>query len=54
MPSKKVITVGMILGSMIGGYAPVLFGVSGFSFISLFTSAIGAVVGIYVGYRLTR
>jgi len=54
MPSKKVIGIGMVAGSLIGGYLPSLFGISGFSFTSLFTSAIGAVAGIYLAYRLTR
>jgi len=54
MPSKKVIGVGMVAGSLIGGYIPSLFGVGMVSFIPLFTSAIGAVIGIYLAYRLTR
>jgi uncharacterized membrane protein YeaQ/YmgE (transglycosylase-associated protein family) len=54
MSSKIMITLGMMAGSLIGGYIPVLFGDSGFSFTSLFTSGIGAVIGIYVAYRLTR
>jgi len=53
MDSKKLITVGMIVGSLIGGYLPTLFGFSGL-FTSLLTSAIGAVVGIYLAYRISR
>jgi len=54
MPQKKVIMVGMVVGSFIGGYIPVLFGAGSFSFISLFTSGAGGIVGIWVAYRLTR
>lgn len=54
MSSKMLITLGMITGSLIGGYVPVLFGDSGFSFTSLFTSGIGAAIGIYLAYRISR
>lgn len=54
MSSKKLISIGMIAGSLIGGYIPVLFGDTGFSFISLFTSGIGGALGIYLAYRMTR
>ena len=54
MNSKKLITLGMIAGSLIGGYLPTLFGVSGLSFTSLITSAIGAAIGVYLGYKLSR
>ena len=54
MPSKKLIGLGMVVGSMAGGYLPVLFGASGFSFTSLLTSALGAVAGIYIAYKLTQ
>jgi uncharacterized membrane protein YeaQ/YmgE (transglycosylase-associated protein family) len=54
MYSKKLILLGMTAGSLIGGYVPALFGDSGFSFTSLITGGIGAVIGIYLAYRLTR
>jgi len=54
MSSKALISIGMIAGSLIGGYIPVLFGDSGFSFTSLFAGGIGAVIGIYAAYRLTK
>lgn len=53
MPSKKLITVGMIVGSMVGGYLPSLFGISDL-FISLFVSGIGAVIGIVIMYNISR
>jgi uncharacterized membrane protein YeaQ/YmgE (transglycosylase-associated protein family) len=49
---KFLITIGMIMGSIVGGYLPTLFGVDVFSITSLITSAIGSVLGIYLGYRL--
>ena len=54
MPSKKIIMAGLVIGSIVGGYLPLLFGVSAISFTSLLTSGIGAVLGIYIGYRLTK
>ncbi|HBU70200.1 MAG TPA: hypothetical protein DEE98_07460 [Elusimicrobia bacterium] len=54
MPSKKLIMLGMLTGSVAGGYLPSLFGISSFSFTSLITSAVGAVIGIYIGYRLSK
>jgi hypothetical protein len=54
MPQKKVIMVGMVVGSLIGGYIPVLFGAGSFSFTSLFASGAGAILGIWLVYRLTR
>ncbi len=54
MPSKKLIMLLMAVGSFIGGYVPVLFGISAFSFTSLFTSAAGAIGGIWLAVRLSR
>jgi hypothetical protein len=54
MPSKKLIMLGMVVGSIVGGYVPCLFGVSAISFTSLFTSTIGATLGIWLGYKFGR
>ena len=52
MSAKKVVMLGMIIGSLIGGYAPVLIGINPLSFISLLTSAVGGVIGIIVASKL--
>jgi hypothetical protein len=49
---KLFITLGMIVGSIAGGYLPMLFGAGLFSITSLITSTIGGLLGIYIGYRL--
>ncbi len=49
---KLFIMVGMTVGSVAGGYLPVLFGASYFSIASLIASTIGGLLGIYAGYRL--
>lgn len=54
MESKRLIYLGMFVGGMIGGFIPSLFGASGFSFASILGNAIGAGVGIWVMFKLTR
>lgn len=44
--------MGMIIGSLIGGYLPVLFGVSPFSMVSIITGFIGAFLGIWAAYKI--
>jgi len=48
---KKSIIFGMIVGSIVGGYAPTLFGAGIFSIVSVITSAIGALIGIWLVFR---
>ncbi|MFH0937132.1 MAG: hypothetical protein V1808_02480 [Candidatus Daviesbacteria bacterium] len=54
MPTKFLIFLGMIIGSIIGGYIPLLFGASMFSYISVLTSGLGAILGIFIGYKLSQ
>jgi uncharacterized membrane protein YeaQ/YmgE (transglycosylase-associated protein family) len=54
MNSKQIIMFGLVVGSAVGGFIPNLWGASSFSFSSIFLSAIGALIGIYVGYKITR
>jgi hypothetical protein len=52
MSRKKLIMLGMIVGSIGGGYAPSLFGVDGFM-TSLLGSTAGGILGIWIAYRLS-
>jgi uncharacterized membrane protein YeaQ/YmgE (transglycosylase-associated protein family) len=54
MESKRTITLLMLLGGFLGGYIPTLWGASTFSFSSILFNALGAIVGIWIGYKLTR
>lgn len=54
MSSKLWVYGAMTIGSLIGGYAPVLWGASLFSFSSLIGNTIGAVIGIILGYKLSQ
>jgi hypothetical protein len=51
MSRKKFIMIGMVIGSVAGGYAPMLFGADSISS-SLIGSAIGGLLGIWGAYKL--
>jgi hypothetical protein len=51
---RKFIFIFLFLGGFIGGYFPLLWGASPFSFSSVIWSAIGGLVGIYVGYNVNK
>lgn len=50
--NKKIIMIGMIAGSLIGGYLPTLFGANAFSITSIITGGIGAIIGIWLTFKL--
>ena len=52
MSRKKLIMLGMVVGSIVGGYLPVLFGFDGLM-VSLFGSLIGGIIGIWMGYKFS-
>jgi len=45
---------GLFLGSLAGGYVPLLWGGSVFSFSSIIFSAIGAFAGIWLGFKIAQ
>ncbi len=47
------IWVGLFLGSILGGYIPILWGESLFSLYSILFSAIGALIGIVIGFKFS-
>jgi uncharacterized membrane protein YeaQ/YmgE (transglycosylase-associated protein family) len=49
-----MIMFGMIVGSFAGGYIPSLAGADSFSLTSLLGSIVGGILGIWIGYSLTR
>jgi hypothetical protein len=50
--NKSLVMLGMFLGSIVGGYVPVLFGSSAFSLASVFWSAVGGIFGIWAAYKI--
>lgn len=53
MSRKTMIMIGMVIGSLAGGYVPTLFGAHGFSFSALLGSTVGGLVGIFLAFRWT-
>jgi len=49
-----MVWVGMTIGSAIGGYLPMLWGGSLFSFTSIILTAVGGIVGIYLGFKISE
>lgn len=54
MESKRITFIFMTIGATLGGYVPLLWGESYFSFSSILLSALGAIAGIWVAFRLTH
>jgi uncharacterized membrane protein YeaQ/YmgE (transglycosylase-associated protein family) len=54
MDPRRTVFILMIIGGYIGGYVPQIWGAAGFSFASLFGNAIGALIGIWIGFKLTH
>ena len=54
MDSKKVTWLLMFVGGTLGSYMPLLWGSGYFSLASIIFSALGAILGIWVGFKLTR
>lgn len=51
---KKLVYIGMFIGGTVGGMIPGLWGADMFSFSGIIFNAIGALVGIWIGYRLSQ
>jgi len=49
---KRIIMIGMVFGSVIGGYIPTIFGAGAFSITSIIFGAVGGIVGIWLTFRL--
>lgn len=49
---KKVVMIGMVFGSAIGGWVPTLWGVGAFSFSSIIGAGIGGILGIWLAFKL--
>jgi hypothetical protein len=49
--NKKIIMLGMIFGSLIGGYILNIFGAGMFSLASVFGSSIGGILGIWLTFK---
>lgn len=52
MSTKTLVWIGMFVGSTVGGLIPSLWGAGMLSFSSILLSGIGAMVGIYGGWKV--
>lgn len=52
MNTKSLVFIFMTIGSIVGGYVPVLWGADTFSMSSIVFSSIFAIVGIFVGFKI--
>ncbi len=53
MSPKAFVMLGLVVGSVVGGYAPELFGIGSISYTGVLTSTIGGIVGIYLAYKIS-
>jgi hypothetical protein len=51
---RGVIGMCVLLGGIVGGYVPVLWGASSLGGQSLLFGAVGSLVGVYVGARISE
>ncbi|MGH7141274.1 MAG: hypothetical protein ACREGH_01405 [Minisyncoccia bacterium] len=54
MEEKRLIWIGMLVGGTAGGFVPDLWGAGMFSFSGIIFSAVGAILGIWLGFKLSR
>ncbi|MFA7662825.1 MAG: hypothetical protein WCX88_02810 [Patescibacteria group bacterium] len=49
---KKIIMLGLVVGSTVGGYLPAIFGASVFSLVSILCGALGGFLGIWMMFKI--
>lgn len=54
MSRASLVMLGMFVGSIIGGYIPVIFGASLLSFSSIIGNTAGGIFGVWVAFNLTQ
>ena len=54
MQSKRIIWLFAGIGGLIGGYIPALWGAGIFSMSSIIFNTLGAILGIWIGFKLSR
>ncbi|MCX6752380.1 MAG: hypothetical protein NTZ87_02675 [Candidatus Nomurabacteria bacterium] len=54
MNSKSLIWIFMAIGSAIGGFIPTLWGAGFLSMSSVLLTAVGGILGIWLGYKLSN
>ena len=49
-----MIWIGMFVGSSVGAMIPYIWGASALSFSSIILSGVGAIVGIWLGFKMSN
>ncbi len=52
MSKKTMVWIGLFVGSTIGGMVPSLWGDNFLTYSSVLLTALGGIVGIYIGFKL--
>lgn len=52
MSRRTLVWIGLWIGSLAGGYAPVLWGGDAISYTGLVLSTVGGILGIWLGFKL--
>ena len=45
---KRLVVLGMLIGSTLGGYVPTWFGANAFSYTSIIGAFVGGIAGIWI------
>lgn len=51
---KTLVTIGMVIGSFIGSYIPLIWGDNVLSITSILFGAFGGFMGIWAGYKIAQ
>ena len=51
---KSLVWIGVLIGSTIGSFIPLLWGASVFSFSSIIFSGLGGILGIIAAYQINQ
>jgi len=54
MQARPLVWIGMAVGSTLGGFIPNLWGAGMFSISGIFFSGVGAIAGIYIGFKMSQ
>jgi hypothetical protein len=54
MRTNPMVWIGLFVGSTVGSYIPTLWGAGLISFSGMFFSSAGAILGIWLGYRMSN
>lgn len=54
MNQKGIIMICLVVGSIIGGFIPSLWGAGSFSMSSILFTGVGGLAGIYLGFKISN